>query len=275
MNQLGIELLSVFGMNPVDQVILAADLGCAHISSGLTQFQVNPHGYAPRSLKDDPALRREMIAAMRDRGVSLSLGEGFAVRPGTDVRDRARELDIMAELGARCLGGVGMEPDGARLIDQFAALVEMAEARGLKVTIEFAPVLPVANLDQALALVAAVNRPDFRVLVDAMHFFRSGGDVAALAALDPNVIGYAQLCDAPLVAVEPDYMREATFERRAPGAGELPLAAFVAALPDHVVISLEVPMLAAAEGGVSPVDRLRPAVEAARRLIETKGEMSC
>jgi sugar phosphate isomerase/epimerase len=275
MNRLGIELLSVFGMNPVDQVILAADLGCGHISSGLTQFQGNPHGYAPWSLKDDPALRREMVAAMRDRGVSLSLGEGFAVRPGTDVRDRARELDIMAELGARCLGGVGMEPDSARLIDQFAALVEMAEARGLKVTIEFAPVLPVANLDQALALVAAVNRPDFRVLVDAMHFFRSGGDAAALAALDPDLIGYAQLCDAPLVATEPDYMREATFERRAPGAGELPLAAFVAALPDHVVISLEVPMLAAAEAGVSPLDRLRPAVEAARRLIETKGEISC
>jgi len=275
MSRLGIELLSVFGMNPVEQVALAADLGCGHISSGLTQFQVNPHGYAPWSLKDDPALRRELVAAMRDRGVSLSLGEGFAVRPGVDVRDRARELDIMAELGARCLGGVGMEPDGARLIDQFAALVEMAEARGLKVTIEFAPVLPVANLDQALALVAAVNRPDFRVLVDAMHFFRSGGDVAALAALDPNLIGYAQLCDAPLVAEEPDYMREATFERRAPGAGELPLAAFVAALPDHVVISLEVPMLAQAEAGVSPLDRLRPAVEVARRLIERKGTTGC
>jgi sugar phosphate isomerase/epimerase len=151
----------------------------------------------------------------------------------------------------------------------------MAEARGLKVTIEFAPVLPVANLDQALALVAAVNRPDFRVLVDAMHFFRSGGDVAGLAALDPDVIGYAQLCDAPLVAEEPDYMREATFERRVPGAGELPLAAFVAALPDHVVISLEVPMLAQAEAGVSPMDRLRPAVESARRLIERKGTTGC
>ena len=275
MNRLGIELLSVLGMSPVEQVGLAADLGCGNISSGLTQFQVNPHGYAPWSLKDDPALRREMIAAMRDRGVSLSLGEGFAVRPGIDVRDRASELDIMAELGARCLGGVAMEPDGARLIDQFAALVEMAEARSLEVTIEFAPVLPVANLDQALALVAAVNRPDFRVLVDAMHFFRSGGDVAALAALGPNLIGYAQLCDAPRVATEPDYMREATFERRMPGAGELPLAAFVAALPDTVVISLEVPMLAAATAGVPPIDRLRPAVEATRRLIENKGEISC
>ena len=275
MNRLGIELLSVFAMNPVAQVTLAADLGCGFISTGLTPFPVNPHHYAPWSLKDDPALRREMIAAMRDRDVRISLGEGFAIRPGVDVADRGDELDIMAELGALCLGGVGMEPDLARATDQFGLLVEMAEARGLKVTIEFAPVLPIANLDQALALVLKLDRPDFRVLVDAMHFFRSGADPAALAAVDPNLIGYVQLCDAPLVASEPDYMREATFERRVPGEGELPLADFVFSLPDHVVIGLEVPMLAKAEAGVSPSDRLRPAVEAARRLIEAKGKSGC
>ncbi len=269
MSRLGIELLSVFGMNPVEHVTLAADLGCGHISTGLTPFPVNPQGYAPWSLRDDPALRREMIAVMRDRDVAVSLGEGFAVRPNVDVRDRGQDLDIMAELGAGCLGGVAMDPDPARVVDQFAALVEMAAARGLRVTIEFSPGLAVATLEQALALVGQVDRPNFKVLVDSMHFFRSGGDVATLAALDPDLIGYAQLCDAPRVAVDPDYMREATFERRAPGAGELPLADFVAALPRDVVIGLELPMLAQAQAGVSPMERLKPAVEAARRLIET------
>jgi sugar phosphate isomerase/epimerase len=268
MSRLGVELLSVFGMNPVEQVTLAADLGCGHISTGLTPFPVNPHGYAPWSLKDDAALRREMVAVMRDRGVGVSLGEGFAVRPGVEVRDRGRDLDIMAELGAACLGGVAMDPDPARVIDQFGALAEMAQARDLKVTIEFAPGLAVSTLDQALALVAQVDRANFRVLVDAMHFFRSGGDVAALAAIDPNLIGYAQLCDCPRVAVDSDYMREATFDRLPPGEGELPLADFVRALPDDVVIGLELPMLARAQAGEAPMERLRPAVEAARRLIE-------
>jgi sugar phosphate isomerase/epimerase len=275
MNRLGIELLSVFGMNPVEHVMIAADLGCGHISTGLTAFPVNPHGYATWSLKDDPALRREMIAAMRDRDVAISLGEGFAVRPHVDVKDRGEDLDIMAELGARCLGGVAMDPDPARVTDQFGLLVEMARARGLQVTIEFSPGLAVATLDQALALVGQVDRPNFKVLVDSMHFFRSGGDLATLAALDPNLIGYAQLCDAPRVAVDPDYMREATFERRAPGAGELPLADFVAALPGDVVIGLELPMLAQAQAGVSPTQRLSPAVEAARRLIEPQGAEIC
>jgi sugar phosphate isomerase/epimerase len=268
-SRLGIELLSVFGMNPVEQVKLAADLGCGHISTGLTPFPVNPQGYAPWSLREDPALRREMIAVMRDRGVAVSLGEGFAVRPNVDVKDRGQDLDIMAELGARCLGGVAMDPDPARVTDQFGALVEMAAARGLQVTIEFSPGLAVGTLEEALALVGRLDRPNFKVLVDSMHFFRSGGEVATLAALDPGLIGYAQLCDAPRVAVDPDYMREATFERLAPGAGELPLADFIAALPRDVVIGLELPMLARAQAGVSPTDRLGPAVEAARRLIES------
>ncbi|MEO6248224.1 MAG: TIM barrel protein [Sphingomicrobium sp.] len=267
MSRLGIELLSVFGTSPVDQIGLAADLGCSHISTGLTPFPVNPHGYEPWSLKDDPALRREMITAMRDRGVAISLGEGFAVRPGIDIRDRADELDLMAELGAACIGGVAMEPDMARCADQFAALVEMGGERGLQVTIEFAPVLPVSTLDEAHGLVTMVGRPNFGVLVDAMHFFRSGGDVATLAAMDPALIRYAQLCDAPLIADEPDYMREATFERRIPGEGEFPLAAFVAALPRDVVIGLEIPMLARAQAGITPAERLRPAVEAALHMI--------
>lgn len=271
-SRLGIELLSVFGLDPVAHVHLAADLGCGHISTGLTQVPFNPHAYAQWSLREDAPLRRATLAALRERGVTISLGEGFGVRPGVDMRDRAADLDLMAELGAECLGGVGMEPDGARCDDQFAALVEMAEARGLPVTIEFAPGLAIDTLDVALALVRRIGRPNFRVLIDAMHFFRSGGDVAQLAALDPGLIGYAQLCDVPRVAIEPDYMREASFERLAPGEGDLPLAAFVASLPPSIAIGLEVPMFKRAAAGEPPLNRLRLAVTAAEALLNQMGD---
>ncbi|CAN5415441.1 TIM barrel protein [soil metagenome] len=270
-NRLGIELLSVFGLDPVAHVHLVADLGCAHLSTGLTQVPFNPQNYAPWSLRDDVALRRATITALRDRGVTISLGEGFGVRPGVDMRERGADLDLMAELGAECLGGVAMEPDAARCDDQFAILVEMAEARGLPVTIEFAPGLAIGSLDAAIALVRRIERPNFRVLIDAMHFFRSGCDVAQLAALDPRLIGYAQLCDVPHIAIEPDYMREASFERRAPGDGDLPLAAFVAALPRGIAIGLEVPMFKRAAAGDAPIDRLRPAVAAAEALLTQLG----
>ncbi|MFD2134352.1 hypothetical protein ACFSLT_02280 [Novosphingobium resinovorum] len=46
---LGIELLTVLGLGPVEHVTLAADLGCKAVSMGLSQLpeRFNPHGYAP------------------------------------------------------------------------------------------------------------------------------------------------------------------------------------------------------------------------------------
>jgi sugar phosphate isomerase/epimerase len=160
-----------------------------------------------------------------------------------------------------------MEPDLERTRDQFALLAEYAQQRGMNSSIEFAPCHPVGNLAAALAIVAHVGRPSFGLVIDAMHFFRSGGQIAELRSLDPARIGYVQLCDVPLQSRGQDYLQEAMFDRRAPGEGELPLAEFVAALPADVPISLEVPMLAKAQAGVGPYDRLRPAVDAAQALI--------
>ncbi|MCE7798828.1 sugar phosphate isomerase/epimerase [Sphingobium sufflavum] len=266
-NRLGIELLSVLGMPPVAHVRLAADLGCAYISTGLTGMPdpFNPHGFAPWSLRDDPALRREMAAALRDTGVRISLGEGLGVRPGVAMADRAGDLDIFAELGARGVGGVSMDRDRARTVEEFATLVDLATARGLKATIEFAPAQAVSSLEDALAVVDAVASPHFRVLIDAMHFFRSGGTVERLRALDPDQIGYAQLCDVPLVG-RGDYMEEAMSARMAPGQGALPLADFIAALPADIPLGLEIPRIADALAGIDARAILAPAVAAARSL---------
>jgi hypothetical protein len=62
-------------------------------------------------------------------------------------------------------------------------------------------------------------------------------------------------------------MEEAMFERMVPGEGELPLRELLSALPKDIVIELEVPRRSLALAGVSPADRLRPCVEAARRLL--------
>jgi hypothetical protein len=158
MNRLGIELLSVFGMNPVEHVELAADPGCGFISIGLTQLPFNPHGYAPWSLRDDPALRRRLIAVMRDRGVSISLGEGFTIRSGAKMVERAADMDIMAELGAACAGASTMEPDASRTAGECAVLAELAAQRGMIATIELVPASSAGTLEAALAIVRQVNQ---------------------------------------------------------------------------------------------------------------------
>lgn len=265
--RLGIELLSVFGLEPVAHVELAADLGCGFISSGLTQLPFNPHLYEAWSLREDLALRRRLRETLRYRDVVIGLGEGFTVRPGADMAERGDDMDVMAELGVVCAGGSAIEPDIGRVKDQFAALAEVAGARGMQASIELVPGSAVGTLEAAMDVVRHVGRANFGLLLDSMHFFRSGGTLDELRAVDPAVIFYAQLCDVPMPAREPDYMREAMFNRLAPGQGDLPLADFVAALPKNVPIGLELPMLAQAEAGIGPRERLGVAVAVAQALL--------
>jgi sugar phosphate isomerase/epimerase len=274
MERLGIEFLSVFGLPPVDFVCLAADLGCRYISTGLTPYPYDPPTYPPFSLRDNPLLRREMTAAMRDRGVSISLGEGMTVRSGADIRDRSGDLEIMAELGIRRVNTVSLEPDLNRTIDQFGLLAETAASLEMETTMELSPGLTIPDLPTALDTVRQVGRPDFRLLIDVMHVIRSGSGPADIAALDPAVVGYIQLCDAPLVPLVPDYAQEAMFERMVPGTGGLPLPEVLAALPGDVVIGLEVPLRSQAQAGVGPHERLGRCVDAARELLARRRPMS-
>jgi sugar phosphate isomerase/epimerase len=264
MSRLGVEQLSALGLRPVEFVNLVADLGCNCLSTGLSAMP----GYASFSLRDDKGLRREMIAAMRDRGVAISLGEGCIARPSHDIRDMAADLDIFQELGAERINTLSMDPDLGRSLEQFGVLAEMSGARGMESSIELCPVLTINNLASAVAAVRHVGRKDFALLLDTMHLGRSGATAAEIAALDPAMIGYVQLCDAPLKPTNPNYMDEATFDRMVPGEGELPLREYLSALPTGVVVSLEVPSRALAKAGLSLRDRLERCVNAARALLK-------
>lgn len=265
-NPLGIDFLSVFSLPPVEFVTLAADLGCRHISSGLTGMPYTPYGYAPFSLRDDAALRAEMIAAMRDRDVSIALGEGFIVRPGREAQDLAGDLDVMHALGCRRINTLSMDPDLGRSLDEFGALAELAGERGMELTLELCPFMTITDLDMALAALAHVGRPDFKLLLDTMHLGRSGATVEQVAAIAPALIGYAQVSDAPLVG-EAGYGEEAMFERMMPGEGELPLRGYLAALPPGIVVGLELPQRSKAEAGVGQRERVGACLDATRRLM--------
>ena len=272
-NRLGIEQLTVMGMPPVELIRLVAANGCVGISGALTGMPLAMFGYPdlvlypPWSLEEDAALRRETKAALRDTGVTIELGEGFRVRPDGDVRDRAAGLDLMAELGAVRINAVSMEPSLERTYDQLAILADMVIERGMQFTIEFAPMNTINNLASTLAAIEHVGQGRAKVLIDAMHLFRSGGSVEDIRALDPALIGYAQICDAPMVAPEGlPYFKEATCGRMVPGTGEFPVADWVAALPADTPIGIEVPMVDAFVAGLDPRDHVANVVKAARAL---------
>ena len=266
---LGIERLGLFGMPPPQIIALAAELGCECVGIGLAPAPggYNPDGHPDWSLRDDPAQRRATQAAARDSGVRIAIVEGFAVMPGHDVRGFAADLDIVAELGCDRINVVSIGKDMRQAVDGFAALSEMAAERGLKVCAEMGSLGPLDRVGPALAVAEGVGQPNFSLLIDTMHFFRLGNTLEDFAALDPALIGYVQLADAPWAPRFDTYIEEAMYERMAPGEGELPLAEFVRLVPAGVALSLEIPMRSLAEAGIGPRERTARCVTAARTLL--------
>jgi sugar phosphate isomerase/epimerase len=273
-NRIGIEFISAFNMGPVEMVELAAELGCRHISLALAPMSTKHIDYLQWSLRDDKPLRRDVLQALQNHDVDISMGECYMIRPDVDFRTSARpDLDAMRELNIKRVNIVSIDPDWSRNIDQCGALVEMAAELGMETTLEFGPQLGAfTNLQSAVKGLEAVNKPNFKLVIDAMHFFRSGSTVADLATLDPSRVGYVQLCDVPVVSTYEQYMYEARYERLPPGQGELPLQEFLQAAPRDVVVGLELPMLAQAKAGVSARERLQGAVATTRELLAKVAE---
>ena len=212
-----------------------------------------------------------MIAAMDDSGVSVFLGDGIVVYPDLDIREYERHLDVMAELGTSQVNTVSFDPDLVRTVDGFAWVAEMAAARGMSTTVEFAPSLTIKTLDAALDAARHVGRPDFGLLIDTMHLIRAGNKAADLTAVDPSLIRHVQLSDNTIRQRGAVY-REDSIDRMVPGEGELPLGEILAAVPPGTPVGLEVPMLSRALAGESTEDSARRCVQGARALLATLGE---
>jgi sugar phosphate isomerase/epimerase len=144
-----------------------------------------------------------------------------------------RELfAVAAAVGARSLnavdvfGGTWSLDDAAQA---FAGLCDRAAEHGLLVHLEFLPWSRIPDLATAWQVVAAADRPNGGLMLDAWHYFRGAPDGALLRSIPGSSILGVQLCDAP-AAPEPEPLHATLHERLLPGEGELPLGALLADL---------------------------------------------
>jgi len=213
---------------------------------------------------------RELRAVLAGEGVRVTDIEFVSLTAQTRVADYQPLLAAGAELGAVSLTVSGDDEDVARLTGNFAALCEMARGHGLRVDLEFMRWRPVATLQQACAVVTGAGQANSGVLVDALHLFRSGGQVADIGAVDPHLLRAVQLCDAPMLApAEALIIAEAREGRLLPGEGQLPLATLLAALPGDVEISVEVPC-----AGLPAEQRLQAAAQVTHAWLHGRRQLS-
>jgi sugar phosphate isomerase/epimerase len=242
MRETGLEHLTLLSVSPPDLVTLAAVAGFSDV--GLRIAPANDDE-RPWPISPGSPMLTETVRRCADTGIRVLDVE--AVRLGTRASDYAPVLEAAAELGARFVNAICDDPDPGSFSDAFAGLTAAARPYGIRAVIEFMAYRSVRTLQDAVSIATASGGGG--ILVDALHVQRCGVSLDALRAVDPSLVTYVQLCDAPLAAPA-DEVREARAGRLLPGAGELPLADLIAALPDGIPLAVEAPSAAElARGG--------------------------
>lgn len=197
-------------------------------------------------------------------GLGVSIHDTEVYRIGTDSSDPASMVECSAALGATALLVVSDLHDRDATIGRVAELSELCAHRGLVLGLEYMawtePSAPVAAIDIAQAT-------GCRLVVDVLHHVRVGAGAAELDAIvEAGVLGWIQVCDAPLTGpADGDLVFEARHGRLPPGRGDLPVRELLARVPDDVVVSVEVQSDALAATAV--VERARLLHDAARELL--------
>ena len=258
--------LTVLELSPPDMVEVAARAGYSHVGLRLEPATPEEHHFA---LVADSDLRRQTLQRLQDTGIKVLDIEILRLKPLTRVADFAAILEVGAGFGASELLVAGNDPDEVRLIDNFAALCDLAKPYGIYPHLEFMPWTDARDLTQALRIVKQAGRSNGCVLVDAFHFNRSGSSLDELAAVDPARMRYAQLCDVagPRPNDMDEILRQARNERRFPGDGDCDLIGLLRALPANIPLSLEIPTRQLMEQGVSALERAQWALDKTRQVL--------
>jgi len=269
-NILSLAPLTVLPASPLEQIDAAHAAGFDAV--GLRLQPVLPTDV---DVMGNAALLRDIERRLDATGLKVLDIEVFRVRPRADIRSMLPAMEFARGLGAKymlCTSVLVAEhqaSEESRTVEKFAELCEAGARLGIKPMLEFMIYRGIGTVEDAMRMVNLVQHPNLGICVDALHLSRSGGNPDSLRKVDPGLLRYAQICDAP-AALPPaaQIPVEARSHRLYPGEGSLPLMELLDALPPGVPLSLEAPASRCAH--LSVVERAHAVARCSRDLLQSR-----
>lgn len=232
--------LTAQGHSPAELIDIAAEAGydCVDartISMGLP-------GEMEFNLAGDKRLFRETRAAVSAAGVTLDSIENARIFDGVEVKDYEGALEAAANLGVRHVLSNVWSEDRGYAQEHFSRLCELAAQYGQTVDLEFVTWSAVKNIRDARNLLEAVQAPNAGILVDTLHYNRSGVCLDELQALPAEWLYCIHICDAPAeIPDNPEQLaKTAREERLFPGKGGINIREIVGGR-SWAVLGVEIP----------------------------------
>ena len=232
--------LSSHRCTPAQAIQVAAQTGYQYV--GLRLWP-NAPGAPQQHLLGQPEALRETLAAQRDTGVGVFDLEIIRINADFDPHTWDALYDVGAQLKAKAILVAGDDPDEARLTANYARLCEVMKPYGITADLEFMPWTEVKDAKSALRIVQNAGMPgNAGILVDALHFGRSSTTLDDIRAIPPQLLHYAQICDAEagLNFSTEQMVHTARCERLLPGDGNIDVQGLFNALPVDLPVSVEV-----------------------------------
>ncbi len=277
--EVGIDHLTMLDVSPPELVAVASEAGFDSV--GLRVNAATPDEEPWPMAAGSPVLE-ETIRRLNDTGVRVLDVEVVRIGPETRREDYEGTLESGARLGARYVTINSDDPEIERACETFAALTTDARPYGLRPLIEPITYTQVSSLEEGVHL--AERSGGGGILLDVLHLQRSGARLDQLHSVDPRLLSYVQLCDAPLTLPDElprprklprgqstdgtDLQLESRAMRLLPGDGELPLSEILATLPDGTPVSVEAPVLSLWET-LRPSEFARRARQAVANVLPT------
>ena len=219
----------------------------------------------------DLGARKAALERLRQASVRIWNIECFNLCADADPKTFHAGLACGHEFGARTGSAIVWEnADRSDVLAKLTRLCDMAREFGIRINLEFMAFSKSMNsLDAALDLVRDSGRSNIGLMVDLLHLMRTGGSIERLRAINPELIGGAQLCDGRLSISELDMLAEAGGNRAIPGQGEFPVREFIDALPQGLIIGVEVPQISLV-GKLTPLERAHQLMLAVQPLVATR-----
>lgn len=232
-----LEFLTAVDLDAPSFVSLAAGHGFRRVS-----LLVNPMSppYQDFDLLGNSATRRETRRRCEDLGVAVDMIEAFNIQADTNPMSFVPALESGAVLGRPVINLLPRDEDEDRIADGFAGACLLADRYGFPVMTEISRRTTLKTLPQAVRFFQRIGRPDLRVVLDTLHFFRFGGTLDQVREYR-DWIGRIQISDGPADMPQVDQLTEARQRRLIPGDGALPLRELLAAVKPGLVIGIEVP----------------------------------
>ena len=196
-------------------------------------------GYEPwmkdiRAAKESGTLG-EACRIAKDGGVSFVNGIAFGqwVNPDPQVRkngleETKRDMALLAEMGCPSIAAsmFGVQKPGSPIIpkeaiaERYAVVLDLGREMGVRPLLEYwGHSVNLPRLEDALDVLAMLNRPDAAILADVYHTYRGGGDFAAYRRLSRQTLPVLHVNDYP---AQPPRSSLVDTDRVWPGDGAAP-----------------------------------------------------